>query len=157
MQKQLIFGMIRSLHDLFTAFWIGGMLTTGFAFLPIVQNAGAEPKLKNKLLKFYQSKLRVVGLISIGVLWITGLLLSKQAGGISGFLCFTAPYHTLISIKHLVVFMMIVIGGYRGFILGQKIEKFNQQEQKTYMLLLFINIVLGVAVIFLSGFGAALV
>ena len=84
MQKQW-FWDDQIIHDLFTAFWIGGMLTTGFAFLPVVKNAGAEPKLKNKLLKIYQSKLRVVGLISIGVLWITGLLLSKQAGAFLDF------------------------------------------------------------------------
>ncbi|NLN70072.1 MAG: hypothetical protein GX142_04720 [Chloroflexi bacterium] len=109
-----------------------------------------------KLLIAYQSKLRIVGLISFGILWVTGLLLSRQSAHHTGFLNFQSLYNTLISTKHLVIFFMMAVGIYRGFILGRKIEKFNQQEQKTYMMLLFINIVLGVIVVFLSGFGAAL-
>ncbi len=45
---------------------------------------------------------------------------------------------------------------YRGFVLGRKVEQFSMVEQKWFTALLVINAILGVVVIFLSGFGAVL-
>jgi putative copper export protein len=156
MPKPLIFGTIRALHDLFTAFWIGGLLTTAIAFMPAMKRGSEKPGSLKTMLKVYHHHLRVVAVVSMIGLWITGLLLSRQSSTHAGFLNFSDTYNVLLSIKHLLVFVMVGIGLYRGFFLGRRIEHFTDKEKKAYAVLLVINTILGVAVIFLSGISAAL-
>jgi len=156
MQQQLVFGIINALHDLFTAFWIGGLLTSGFAFMPAVKGASDKPGSMKKLMQIYQNKLRVVAIVSIVGLWITGMLMGRQSPAYAGFLNFSTTYNILLSLKHLIIFVMIAIAVYRGFILGRKIESFNPKQQKLYAALLLINLVLGIVVVFLSGMGSVL-
>lgn len=155
MQKQLIFGIIKSLHDLFTAFWIGGLLTTAITFMPSLKRASERKGGVKKIMKTYHNHLRIVALFSIIGLWITGLLLTRQSQASAGFLNFSTRYNVLLSIKHLTIFVMVLIALYRGFFLGRKIEQFREKEQKIYSILLFINTFLGVIVVFLSGISAA--
>ena len=75
MPKQIIFGSIRALHDLFTAMWIGGLLTTGLTFMPVFKKSRNKIKGLVALLDGYQKKLANYVLISIVGLWITGLFL----------------------------------------------------------------------------------
>lgn len=154
MQKQLIFGTIKSLHDLFTALWIGGLLTTAITFMPALKRLSENPIMTRKMMKIYHHRLRTIALISIVGLWITGLLLTRQSPASAGFLNFSTRYHVLLSTKHLTIFGMVMIALYRGFILGRKIEKFSEKEQKIYSILLFVNTFLGVIVVFLSGISA---
>lgn len=154
MPKPLIFGTIRALHDLFTAVWIGGLLTTAIAFMPAMKRSSEKPGTLKSMLKAYHHHLRVITVVSMVGLWITGLLLSRQSPTYAGFLNFSDTYNVLLSIKHLLVFVMVGIGLFRGFILGQKIEHFTAKEQKVYAVLLIINAILGVAVVFLSGISA---
>jgi len=62
----------------------------------------------------------------------------------------------LLSIKHLLIFVMVGIGLFRGYILGRKIEQFNAKDQKVYAVLLLINTILGVTVVFISGISAVI-
>lgn len=156
MQKLVLFGLIKSLHDLFTAFWIGGMLTTAFSFMPAVKSLRSMQDASKRIMKEYQNRLRIFAVISIIVLWITGFLLARQSGGQGGFLAFTTTYQSLISVKHIFVILMVVIAVVRGFVFGRNVENFNPSQQKSYVLLLVVNVILGVAVLFLSGFSAAL-
>ena len=156
MQKVLMFGLMNSFHQIFTVFWIGGLLTTAISLMPVIKNSGLKRDDINKILKKYQSRLRIIVMISVVVLWITGFLLAKQSGTGFGFLSFSMPYHTLISIKHIIVIVMTVIAVFRGFILGRKVENFTPGQQKTYGILLFANAFLGIVVLILSGFSAAL-
>lgn len=157
MPKQLIIGIVRSLHDLFTAVWIGGLIASGFAFMPALKRTSEKPGSMKELMKAYQSKLRILALISFVVLWITGILLSRQSQAAAGFLNFSTPYSVLLSLKHLLILVMMVIAIYRGFILGRKIDDFDRNQQKQYAVLLFVNIVLGVIVVVFSGLSSVLV
>ncbi len=154
MQKQLIFGLMKSLHDLFTALWIGGLLTTALTFLPTIKKFAGKPDESKKLIKQYLHIIRVIVVISILGLWITGMLLSRRAN--LGFINFSTPAAALLSVKHLIIFLMVAVALYRGFVLGRKVEQFSMVEQKWFTALLVINAILGVVVIFLSGFGAVL-
>jgi putative copper export protein len=156
MQKLIVFGIVRSLHNVFTALWIGGLLTTALTFMPAFMNKGDKAKKDKSIVMRYQKRLRVVALISIIGLWITGLLLGKQTSAYSGFMSFATTYETLISIKHLLILVMILVAVYRGYILGPKFEQFKPQQQKLYAGLLFLNALLGVIVLFLSGISAAI-
>jgi putative copper export protein len=156
MPKPLIFGTIRALHDLFTAFWIGGLLTTAIAFMPAMKRSSETPGSLKTMLKSYHRHLRVVAVVSMIGLWITGLLLSRQSSTHAGFLNFSDTYNVLLSIKHLLVFVMVGIGLFRGFVFGKKIEHFTPKDQKVYAVLLLINTILGVTVLFLSGISAVM-
>ena len=156
MPKPLIFGTIRALHDLFTVFWVGGLLTTAIAFMPAMKRRDEKPGSLKTMLKTYHTHLRVVAVVSMIGLWITGLLLSRQSSAHAGFLNFSDTYNVLLSIKHLLIFVMVGIGLFRGFVIGRKIENFTPKDQKVYAVLLLINTILGVTVIFLSGISAVM-
>ena len=155
MPQQIVFGIISALHDLFTAMWIGGLLTTALSFMPVFKESRDKIKGLVVLLDGYQRKLANYVLISIVGLWITGLLLSKQSPAYSGFMNFSTTSNALLSIKHILIFVMIIIGLYRRFVLGRKLKSFSEQQQKTYGILLMVNALLGVVVLFLSGIGAS--
>ena len=129
MQKVVLFGLMNSLHDVFTALWIGGLFTTALSFMPALKGLGMKSEAAKKVLKLYQSRLRVFAVISVVVLWITGLLLAKQSGTGFGLLSFATPYHSLISIKHLIVSLMVVIAIYRGFVLVAKWILFSPKSK----------------------------
>ena len=156
MEKIIVFGFIRSLHDLFTALWIGGLLTTLLAFMPALRGIKENPPASKKVLENYQKSLSVAALVSMVGLWVTGMLLGGQSGNLSSFISFGSPYETLISIKHILVILMVAIALIRRFGLGQKIATFTPSQKKTYAALLMINAILGVVVIFLSGTASTL-
>jgi len=156
MQNMIVFGLIRSLHDLFTALWIGGMAATAFALMPALRNKDKDPSGASKFQVKYQEKLNVLALVSILGLWITGFLLGRQSGELTGLISFSTTYQSLVSIKHLIVLVMVAIAIYRRFVLGRKIENFTPANQKLYGVLLMINTLLGFVVIFLSGFASVI-
>jgi uncharacterized membrane protein len=156
MPKMLVFGVVRSLHDVFTALWIGGLLTTAFTFMPVFKEAKEKIKGLGTLLVAYQKRLGTVALVSIIGLWITGLLLGKQSQAYSGFMSFANTYNALLSVKHLLIFVMIFVAIYRRFVLGKKIMSFDARQQKLYGMLLMLNTLLGVVVLFLSGISSAM-
>ncbi|MDF1519227.1 MAG: hypothetical protein RQ728_04645 [Brevefilum sp.] len=156
MPKMFVFGVVRSLHDVFTALWIGGLLTTAFTFMPVFKNAKEKIEGLGALLVAYQKRMGAVALVSIFGLWITGLLLGKQSQAYSGFMSFSNTYNALLSVKHLLIFAMILIAVYRRFILGKKIMSFDDSQQKLYGFLLILNTLLGVIILFLSGISSAI-
>jgi len=156
MPKILVFGIVKSLHDLFTALWVGGILTTAIAFMPTLRKSGLNSSHVNPLMKKYQNHLRVIALISIIGLWLTGILLGNRAPAYNGFFDFSTTYALLISIKHSVILIMVIVAIIRGFVLGRRILDFSPAQKKGYMILLLINSVLGIIVLFLSGISAAM-
>ena len=156
MPKQIVFGIVRAFHDLFTAMWIGGLLTTALSFMPVFKKFMKKINGLVELLEAYQKKLANFVFISIAGLWITGLLLSKQSPAYSGFMNFSSTSNALLSIKHILIFIMIILALYRRFVLGRKLKSFSENQQKIYGLLLMVNALLGVVVLFLSGIGASL-
>lgn len=156
MPKPIVFGFVRSLHDLFTAMWMGGLLTTAFVFMPVFKQSKEKIKGLAPLLISYQKRLGTLAIISIIGLWITGLLLGKQSPAYSGFMNFSNTYNMLLSVKHLLIFVMILAAIYRRFVLGKNIKNFDSRQQKTYGMLLMLNTMLGVIVLFLSGISSAI-
>lgn len=151
MQKILVMGLVKSLHDLFTAFWVGGMLASAIALLPALKRSQLEPKQHKTFLVNYQKALSLVTLISVLGLWVTGLLLGRRSPDYGGFLNFSSSYSILISIKHLIILVMVAIALFRRFGIGRRIMDFTAQDQKIYASLLIVNAFLGVVVIFLSA------
>lgn len=156
MPKLVVFGIVRSLHDLFTALWIGGMLTTAISFMPVFKKYKKKIKGLGELLAGYQNQLSIVAIISIAGLWITGLLLSKQSPAYSGFLNFSTTTNALLTVKHLIIILMIFVALYRRFVLGRNLADLDEKKQKIYGILLMVNSLMGIIVLVLSGVGASL-
>lgn len=156
MPKVVIFGIVRSLHDLFAAMWIGGLLTMAVSFMPIFKETKNKVKGLVEFLDPFQERLASVALFSIIGLWVTGLLLGRQSQAYSGFMSFSTTYDVMLSVKHILTFVMVIVAIYRRFVLGRKLRDFDAQDQRLYGILLMVNAFLGVIVVFLSGISAAL-
>jgi len=151
--------LINFLHNVFTALWIGGMLTLAFTVLPALRKVLGKSKETQALNSMIKKKLSVLTYISIIGLIITGLLMSNRAvlSGLStGFLSFGNEYSTLMSIKHLLYFVMVFLSLFRSQIVD-RVKKFTpEQKQKLNMLTLLLNILAGLTVLFLSSYVSVL-
>lgn len=142
--------VVTFLHDLFTAAWIGGMLTLAWAILPAARSTlGPGPDAKALMAKF-RGRMSIVAYVSMAGLWITGLLLSRRGGSL---FAFDTPYATVLSIKHILTVAMVAIALLRN--LGGRI-KVQLAGPRPQAALLVVNVILGVAVLALSGATAVL-
>lgn len=154
--QQILIGMAGFLHNLFTAFWVGGLLMISFTLLHASREAfGSGPQTRD-LMKAILRRHRVWVYISMVGLFISGMIQARTQPAFNGLLRFDTLYSTLISIKHLLTFAMIGIALFRSLVVGKKLEKSEPQKMKQSLRLIFINTGLGVAVLFISGLIAAL-
>lgn len=99
--------------------------------------------------------------ISIAILVVTGILESWHSQAFKGFFSFENLYSSLLSLKHMLVVAMILIAAYRQMMLrqmkrkGMADKKMVKRKEKLSVILVLANTVIGIAVIFLSGFLAA--
>ena len=155
MPKQIVFPIVVFLHDLFTAIWIGGLITLGVTVLPAAQKTlGMGPQAK-KLLDTIQKRLSVLVYICIVGLALTGLLMANRSAAFQGLFSFANTYSALLSVKHILVIVMVVVALTRSLFLGRQEGASAQKQQKLKAGLLYLNIVLGVVVLLLSGFCTA--
>jgi len=151
-----MFAIVTFLHDLFTAVWIGGLITLGLTVLPSAKKVlGMGPQTK-KLMDAIQKRLSVLVYVSIAGLLLTGLLLSNRNPAFQGLFSFGNPYSTVLALKHVLVLAMIAVSLYRSLILGRRSGPSTPSQEKLSAGLLFFNIILGVAILLLSGFSVAL-
>lgn len=151
--KTIIFALITFLHDLFTAVWIGGLITLGLTVMPSVKKVlGKGPQTK-KLMDTIQKRHSVWVYVSLIGLIITGLLQSNRSPEFLGLFSFGNAYSATLAIKHILVLAMIAIALYRSLALG---STSTPAEEKLKVRLLVLNIVFGISILLLSGFTAAL-
>jgi len=146
--------IIAFLHDLFTATWIGGMIAIGLTFRPaLVQVLGQTPQTK-KILNLMQKRQSVLAYTSMIGLALTGILMVKGNPNFLGLFHFGNPYSNLLSTKHLLGIVMIILALTRTLVLSK--GKSTPQRAKLSAILLYINIALGVIVLLLSAFCATM-
>lgn len=147
--------LINFLHEMFTIIWIGGMLLLVLVIMPILkkQFKPEEFELFNKKIR---KRLSIFVYISIVGLLVTGLLLSKQSTLSSSFFSFENTYSIILSIKHILYFLMIAIAVFRGTILD-RIKGMNKGvKPKVSKVLLLSNVIFAIAVLFLSAYTGVL-
>jgi len=155
MPKQVVFAIVTFLHDLFTAIWIGGLITLGLTVLPAAKDVlGKGPDMK-KLMDTIQKRLSTLVYVSIVGLILTGVLLSNRTPAFNGLFRFGNPYSTVLAIKHLAVLAMITVTLVRSLVLGRQREPSTPAREKLSVGLMFLNLALGILVLLLSGFSAA--
>ena len=152
----IVFALITFLHDLFTAVWIGGLITLGLTILPSVKKVlGKGPQTK-KLMDAIQKRHGLFIYVSMIGLVLTGLLQANRFPAFQGLVSFANTYSTVLTIKHILVVAMIAIALYRSLVLGRKSGASAPSKEKLKASLLMVNILLGVAILLLSGITAAL-
>jgi putative copper export protein len=155
MPKTVVFAIVVFLHDLFTAAWIGGLITLALIVLPSARQVlGKGPQTKD-LLATIQGRLSVVVYISIAGLLITGMLQAQRNAAFEGLFSFGNAYSVALSLKHIVVVAMVGIALFRSLVLRRLRGPLKPGQERLSMGLLLLNVVLGIAVLLLSGFSAA--
>ena len=151
--------LISFLHSTFTAMWIGGMLALAFSVLPSIRKILGKSKETKALNALIKKRLSLLTYISMVGLIITGMLMARKAGlsGLyTGFLSFGTEYSTLLSIKHILYIVMISLSVFRSLIVD-RVKKFTPKQNQTLnMLTLMLNVVAGLAVLFLSAYTSVL-
>ena len=144
------------LHDLFTAVWIGGLFVIGLTVMPAARQAfGKGPQMK-KLMDAIQKRQSVYVYVSITGLLVTGVIQAKQAAAFQGLFRVGNAYSAALTIKHILVLIMIAIALYRSLVLGRKGKQSTPAQEKLSVRLLFLNIILGITILLVSGYTAAL-
>jgi len=155
MAEELVFGLMEFLHTLFATIWIGGLLILALIVFPIIKkNESIEKKQKLIIMDNIKNRLSPIIYLSIVVLFITGLLLGKHSGQFAGLFIITNTYSLVITIKHVLVIVMAIIAIVRSRLMDRfKLEP--DRKMKIMGLLIVINMILGIAVLFLSGLSVA--
>jgi putative copper export protein len=155
MPNQNVYAIIVFLHDLFTAVWIGGLITLAMTVLPSARQVlGKGPQMK-KLLDAIQKRLSVLIYISIVGLVLTGMLQANRNPAFEGLFHFGNAYSTALSLKHIAVVLMIGVALFRSLGLGRRRDPLTPSQEKLNMGLLLLNAVLGVVVLLLTGVSVA--
>lgn len=154
MTSQTIFlALVKTLHDLFSAVWIGGLIALAFAVMPAARRVLGEGPQLAQLMNIIQQRLSQLICVSIFVLIVTGMIEARHNPQFAGLFGFSDPYSIVLSVKHILVLAMTAVALYLNLVLGQRQP---MKSRKLSARLMLLNIVLGVAILFLSGLGGAL-
>jgi len=152
--KEIVFALVTFLHNLFTAAWIGGLLTLVISVLPAsLKLLGKEQT--QRVMNTIQQRLSVVVYVSIVGLTLTGLLMSSRAPGFTTLFGFGSSYATVLSLKHIATIAIIAGAVMRSVVLKRTTLTQPEKEQWSRGLLLA-NLGLGLLILLLSGFLGAL-
>lgn len=154
--QTIVYALVNFAHDLFTAIWVGGLLVFALTVIPSARSAlGAGPQTR-KLMDTLQKRQSWLALVSMAGLVLTGLLQARRAADFAGLFSWANPYSAVLSLKHLLFVGMVAIALIRRFALRTSEDQPNPKGEKTKAILLYVNAGLGVLVLLLSGFNAAL-
>ncbi len=151
MQNLIIPSVVRSLHNIFTSIWIGGMLVMVITFLPTIRKEIKDVKLQGSVIDkvmIRHSKWVYLGIVFLAV---TGMLMARFSGQTSGLFDFASTYGTILSIKHILVILITVIGLVRSVAFKNAASSKDKSKKKMSMALLMVNTFLGTIILVLSS------
>lgn len=151
--QTLVIGFVTFLHDLFTVIWIGGLINLGLSVMPAVKKVLEKGPQVKKVMEEVQKRNKVLVYISIVGLALTGMLKANQSSTVMGLFNFGNTYSAIMASKHILFLVMVAIVLYRSLALAKTSTPKQERLKKALMM---INIVLGIIVLLLSGFAAAL-
>lgn len=148
--QMIMMNVVRFLHNLFTALWFGGMLTLVLAILPALRK---NPKVSNPMIAvdLIQARLKVIALVSMAGLALTGILLGRSSKNFTGLFGFGTPYMTALSIKHILMILMVILAFVRLTLNKRASTQPKPTLRKAAAGVLMINVLLSVVVLFLSA------
>jgi len=145
--------LVTFLHDLFTAIWIGGLIILGTTIFPAIRK---QKQQNRELANSIQKRLNTIVLVSIIGLWITGMLLANRSTAFTGLFNVSNTYSLAMAIKHILVILMTTLALVRTRFVVRTKKITDPSTEKLGALLLICNIILGIAVLLLSGYTATI-
>jgi uncharacterized membrane protein len=142
-----------------TVIWIGGI--TFILFVAIPSSRQVLRAEASKLMGEISKRFTPLANYSIILLVVTGVALMVLNEQFSGNRFFGNNWSLVLSLKHILVFGMVVVHFYRGLVLTPKIGRTASPTEKTSLQKLSLNLVktnfvLGVIVLLLSGITSVL-
>ncbi len=151
----IISAFVTFLHDLFTAVWIGGLIAMGLTTLPAARKVLAGSQIRQFMDAILQRQSALVYVSMIGLV-VTGALQANRNPAFQGLFSLGNAYTTALTLKHILVLAMIIVSLFRSLALRHRSTLAGSLQETLSMRLLLVNIILGVAVLLISGFVAAL-
>lgn len=156
------------LHILATVTWIGGLMALAVLVIPAARRT-LQPIDYAALLGRVQSNLQRVGWLSLAVLVGTGLFQMSAHPAYEGFLAISNTWAVAILIKHLVIGLMVLAGGYLTWVVMPALQRIALQRaaggtvnaamdaelRKRESLVLTLNLVLSIVVLLLTAIARA--
>ena len=163
MSYLVLLSVINWLHLFATAAWIGGMATNILVLLPSARMT-LEPPVMGKLMGSVMKRFRVLVYISIVILAVTGVFMTRSNANYAGLLNFNNFWAAISLIKHIVVAILIVLAIYAFEGLGKKVTKLAAKGpspdlarlQKKQIALASIGFILGLIILLLTGIMTAI-
>ena len=152
--RELILVTSYWIHLVATVLWIGGITFILFIAIPSSKQVlGADA---GKLMGEIAKRFTPLANYSIAFMIITGIALAGLNKESSGFEILKNNWTMVLTLKHILVFGMIVIHFYRGLVLTPKIKRTASDTDKATLQKLSINLVkvnfgLGMLILLLSG------
>ena len=157
--REIILAVSYWLHLTATVVWIGGITFMLFIATPSAKQVlGAEA---GKLMGEISKRFTPIANYSILFLIVTGIALTGLNKQFLGIGIFENKWTWILTLKHIIVLVMVVIHFYRGLALNPKIARTESAAEKTNLQKLSLNLVkvnfcLGIMVLLLSGITSAL-
>ena len=156
------------LHILATVTWIGGLMALAVLVIPAARRT-LQPNDYAALLGRIQANLQRVGWLSLAVLAGTGLFQMSAHPAYEGFLAISNSWAVAILIKHLVIGLMVLAGGYLTWGVMPALQRIALQRavgetvdaardaklRKRESLVLTVNLVLSIVVLLLTAIARA--
>ena len=158
MNNLFLVSIIKFLHLFATVAWFGATTTNAFILLPSAREA-LEPPIAGKLMGAVMKRLRVLVYISMGVLIITGIAITRISEDYVGFIQFKDLWSTITSIKHIFIIIIVVLVIYAFEGLGRKVSRLAAKGpspelvrlQKKQVIFSYIGLVLAIIILLLTG------
>jgi len=156
MSNIIIPSVVRSLHNIFTSIWIGGMLAMVISFLPSIRKEIKDGELQGSVIDRIMRQHSKWVYIGIIVLAVTGMLMVRLSDQTSGLFNFANPYSSILSIKHILVILVVVIALVRSIAFKNAASSKDKSKKKLSMALLLGNALLGTVILVLSSICAVI-
>ena len=151
MQNIIIPSVVRSLHNIFTSIWIGGMLVMVITFLPTIRKEIKDMELQGSVIDKIMSRHSKWVYFGVVFLAASGMLMARFSGQTSGLFNFANTYGTILSIKHILVIIITVIALVRSIAFKNAASGKDKSKKKISMALLMVNTFLGTIILVLSS------
>ena len=151
MQNLIIPSVVRSLHNIFTSIWIGGMLVMVITFLPTIRKEIKDMELQGSVIDKIMSRHSKWVYFGVVFLAASGMLMARFSGQTSGLFNFANTYGTILSIKHILVIIITVIALVRSIAFKNAASGKDKSKKKISKALLMANTFLGTIILVLSS------
>ena len=152
--KEMFLAIFTWLHLIATVLWIGGIAFILFIALPSAkQIMGSDA---GKLMGVISKRFTLVANCSIALLVLTGAAMAVLNNRFSSSAILENNWFIILVVKHILVFTMIVIHFYRGWILSPRIIRTGAGPKQASMQRLSISLVktnfgLGIAMLLIAA------